>query len=165
MAGGIVYLGRNWDDEDEAKHLDAPNGWGLGLWWNRATTRISEVRTYYHDPAFDKLLPDEDPMFERPYTLVISLEDLLVHSEWTREHGWRLAKRPGADYFIRYLSQYYELVLWTEASFALAEPLVRKLDPFQFIVWRLYREATKYRDGKIIKVSDLAIAPLPFEPA
>lgn len=29
------------------------------------------------------------------------------------EHGWRTAKRPGADYFLAYLSQFYEIVLFT----------------------------------------------------
>lgn len=158
IAAGVVYLGRNWDEEDLARHPDVPNGWGLGLWWNRASTRMKEVMTYYHEPAFEKLLPDPDPMFERPYTLVISLEDMLVHSEWTREHGWRLAKRPGADYFLHYLSQYYELVLFTTVPFAMAEPLVRKLDPYRFIVWPLYREATKYKDGEIIKVKPPSLA-------
>lgn len=152
MAAGVMYQGRNWDEEELRKHPEVPNGWGLGLWWNRAYTRIKEVMTYYHEPSFEKLLPDPDPMFERPYTLVISLEDMLVHSEWTREHGWRLAKRPGADYFLHYLSQYYEIVLFTTVSWAMAEPLIKKLDPYHFIVWPLYREATKYKDGEIIKV-------------
>lgn len=107
--------------------------------------------SYYKEPAFEKLLPDPDPMFERPYTLVVSMDDLLIHSEWTREHGWRVAKRPGVDYFLHYLSQYYELVLFTSQPFAMAEPLVRKLDPYRFIVWPLFREATKYKDGEISK--------------
>lgn len=164
MAGGVVYLGRNWDEEELRRHAEVPNGWGLGLWWNRASTRMKEVLTYYHEPAFEKLLPDPDPMFERPYTLVISLEDMLVHSEWSREHGWRLAKRPGVDYFLHYLSQYYEIVLFTTVPFANAEPLLRKLDPYRFIVWPLFREATKYKDGEMIKVSlrpkDVFIDPL-----
>lgn len=149
---GMVYLGRNWDDEEEAKrHPDIPNGWGLGLWWSRLNARWTDSVSYYQDPAFDKLLPDPDPSFERPYTLCLSLDDLLVHSEWTRDHGWRVAKRPGMDYFVRYLSQYYELVLFTTVPFAMGEPLVRKLDPFRFIMWPLYREATKYEDGEIVK--------------
>jgi import inner membrane translocase subunit TIM50 len=152
-AGSIVYLGRNWDDVIETeRHPEQPNGWGLGLWWDRASTRLSEFMNYYQEPAFEKLLPDVDPSFERPYTLCISLEDMLVHSEWSREHGWRVAKRPGVDYFLRYLSQYYELVLFTSVPFAIGEPLVRKLDPFRFIMWPLYREGTKYKDGQIVKV-------------
>ncbi|ETS06758.1 HAD-like protein [Trichoderma reesei RUT C-30] len=149
---GIAYMGRNWEDEIEAeRHPDIPNGWSPSLWWQRTRARWGESVSYYQDPAFEKLLPDPDPSFERPYTLCISLDDMLIHSEWTREHGWRVAKRPGMDYFIRYLSQYYELVLFTTAPFGMAEPLVRKLDPFRFIMWPLYREATKYEDGEIVK--------------
>ncbi|KAI0106050.1 NIF-domain-containing protein [Daldinia grandis] len=147
----LGYLGRDWDEEEAGMHTDIPNGWSLGLWWKRMMARFGDVTSYYSEPAFDKLLPDPDPMFERPYTLCISLEDLLVHSEWTREHGWRVAKRPGVDYFLHYLSQYYELVLFTSVPFAIGEPIVRKLDPFRFIVWPLFREATKYKDGEIVK--------------
>ena len=151
--GGITYLGRNWDDEDEiAAHPEVPNGWGLSLWWNRSMTRIREWATYYQEPAFPKLLPDVEPTFERQYTLVISMEDMLLHSEWSREHGWRIAKRPGVDYFLRYLSQYYELVLFTTVPFQFAEPIVRKLDPYRIIMWPLFREATKYEEGEHIKV-------------
>lgn len=30
-----------------------------------------------------------------------------------RQHGWRVAKRPGVDYFLAYLSQFYEIVIFT----------------------------------------------------
>ncbi|KAK4135965.1 NIF-domain-containing protein [Trichocladium antarcticum] len=149
--GGTAYLGRDWDEEELAANPQVPNGWTIGLWWKRAMARMGETVTYYQEPAFEKLLPDPDPSFERPYTLCISLEDMLVHSEWTRDHGWRVAKRPGADYFLHYLSQYYEIVLFTTVPFATGEPLVRKLDPYRFIMWPLFREATKYKDGEIIK--------------
>ncbi|EGZ76394.1 mitochondrial import inner membrane translocase subunit tim-50 [Neurospora tetrasperma FGSC 2509] len=151
LVGGTIYLGREWDEEELEKHHDIPNGWGLGLWWKRAKARMTGTVSYYQEPAFEKLLPDPDPSFERPYTLCISLEDMLVHSEWTRDHGWRLAKRPGVDYFLRYLSQYYEIVLFTSVPFANAEPIVRKMDPYRFIMWPLFREATKYKDGEIVK--------------
>ncbi len=160
---GVVYMGRNWDDAiDVERHPEIPNGWGVGLWWQRAHARITESMSYYQDPAFDKLLPDKDPSFARPYTLCLSLDDLLVHSEWSREHGWRVAKRPGMDYFVRYLSQYYELVLFTTVPFAMGEPLVRKLDPFRFIMWPLFREATKYEDGEVVKVCFFSSRSLPL---
>jgi len=151
---GLIYLGRNWENEEEEKKhaADAPSGWALGLMWNRARARLGDQLSYYNEPAFPKLLPDEDPMFSRPYTLVLSMEDLLLHSEWTREHGWRMAKRPGVDYFLRYLSQYYELCLFTTQPWAMAEPIVRKFDPYRIIAWPLYREATYYEKGEYIKV-------------
>ncbi|CZS95506.1 hypothetical protein WAI453_011401 [Rhynchosporium graminicola] len=149
---GTVFLGRNWETEEEEKaHLDAPSGWAVGLMWNRAKARVRDQLNYYNEPAFRKLLPDPDPIFERPYTLVLSMEDLLIHSEWTREHGWRMAKRPGVDYFLRYLSQYYELVIFTSQPWAMAEPIIRKLDPYHIVTWPLFREATRYENGEYIK--------------
>jgi len=152
IVAGTVYLGREWDEEELEKKPEVPNGWSPTLWWQRARARMSGTVSYYQEPAFEKLLPDPDPSFARPYTLCISLEDMLVHSEWTRDHGWRIAKRPGVDYFLHYLSQYYEIVLFTTVPFAIGEPIVRKLDPYRFIMWPLWREATKYKDGEVVKV-------------
>jgi import inner membrane translocase subunit TIM50 len=158
FATGTVYLGRNWEtEEEELQHKDAPSGWGFGLMWNRAKARLRDQLNYYNEPAFPKLLPDPDPLFERPYTLVLSMEDLLIHSEWTREHGWRMAKRPGVDYFLRYLSQYYELVIFTSQPSALADPVIRKLDPYHIVTWPLFREATLYEKGEYIKVCPLCL--------
>lgn len=30
-------------------------------------------------------------------TLVLDLDDLLVHKEWTRQTGWQIFKRPGVQ--------------------------------------------------------------------
>ncbi|KAF2013927.1 import inner membrane translocase subunit tim-50 mitochondrial precursor [Aaosphaeria arxii CBS 175.79] len=152
VAGGLgaVYLGRNWDTEEEAKaHPDAPEGWSPAAMYNRAAARLSNQMGYYTEPTFPKLLPDMDPA--PPMTLVLSLEDLLVHSEWTTQHGWRMAKRPGVDYFLRYLSQYYELVIFTSVRSMDADPIIRKLDPFRIVMWPLFREATRYEKGEYIK--------------
>ena len=150
---GTIYLGRNWATESEEKeHPDAPSGWGFGLFFSRIKARTFDITSYYKDPAFQKLLPDEDPQLRQPYTLVLSLEDLLVHSEWSREHGWRVAKRPGVDYFLRYLNQYYELVLFTSVPSMMADQVLRKLDPYRIIRWPLFREATRYEDGEYVKV-------------
>ena len=148
-----VWLGRNWETaEEERQHPNAPNGWGIGLFANRLRSRMTSTLDYYSEPAFEKLLPDPDPMYERPYTLILSLEDLLIHSEWTRDHGWRMAKRPGLDYFLRYLSLYYEIVIFTSVSSMIAGPALQKLDPFGMVIFRLFREATRYENGEYIKV-------------
>ena len=150
---GSLFLGRNWESkEEENKHPEAPSGWGLLLFYKRVRARLADRLGYYTEPAFPKLLPDVDPAFERPFTLVLSMDDLLVHSEWSREHGWRMAKRPGVDYFLRYLQQYYELVLFTSTPVMMAEQVVRKLDPYRIIMWPLFREATKYVNGSHVKV-------------
>lgn len=154
--GYALYLGRNWESEElEQKHGEnAPNGWGPMQVYNRIRARMGSTMSYYNDPVTAKLLPDEekDPQFRMPFTLVLSLEDLLIHQEWSRAHGWRIAKRPGVDYFLRYLTQYYELVLFTSQPSATADQVLRKLDPYMMIRWPLFREATLYKDGGYIKV-------------
>lgn len=160
VTGGL-YLGREWESEEEARqHHDIPGGWSPSVIYARARARMSQSLGYYTEPAFPKLLPEVDPA--PPFTLVLSLEDLLVHSEWTREHGWRFAKRPGVDYFLRYLCQYYELVIFTSLPMANADPVIRKLDPFHVVMWPLFREATRYEKGQYIKVCFLAIPNLNF---
>lgn len=160
--GGFAYLGRGWEnEEEERKHADLPQGWTPAAMWARFRARTGDQLEYYSEPAFKKLLPDVDPSFERPYTLCLSLEDLLIHSEWSREHGWRMAKRPGVDYFLRYLSQYYELVIFTTVPWAMGETVIKKLDPYHIITWPLFREATMYRNGEYVKVSSIP-PPLPL---
>ena len=43
-------------------------------------------------------------------TLVLDLDDVLVHSDWARSRGWRTFKRPGCDDFLRQLAARFELV-------------------------------------------------------
>ena len=141
-------------DEDAAS-------WSPTSMYARLRARMGSQVGYYTEPTFPKLLPDMPPdMPAPPYTLVLSLEDLMIHSTWDREHGYRTAKRPGIDYFIRYLQQYYELVLFTSVPIAMADPVMRKLDPYHIIQWPLGREATKYDGGDYVK--DLAYLNRPL---
>ncbi|KAK5017045.1 mitochondrial inner membrane protein required for protein import [Cryomyces antarcticus] len=158
LLGGLVgtagYLGRPFSEDEKVPDNFEPaqvSSWSPAATYSRISARMNSQMGYYTEPAFPKLLPDMDPNMRPPYTLVLSLEDLLVHSEWSREHGWRLAKRPGVDYFLRYLSQYYELVIFTSVSFQSADPIIRKLDPFHIVMWPLFREATRYEKGEYIK--------------
>ncbi|TVY46248.1 Mitochondrial import inner membrane translocase subunit [Lachnellula occidentalis] len=156
-ASGTLFLGRNWESQElESEHPDVPNGMSPGLMWARAKARYNDLFDYYQKPTFQKLLPDPDPTFARDYTLVLSLEDLLIKAEWSREHGWRIAKRPGVDYFLRYLSLYYEIVIFTSQPWMIADPVIKKLDPFRIATWQLFREATLYKPDENTYVKDLA---------
>ncbi|GFZ44526.1 Mitochondrial import inner membrane translocase subunit TIM50 [Saitozyma sp. JCM 24511] len=108
---------------------------------------------YFNKPAFKVLLPDPlPPPHQRPYTLVVDLDGLLVHSSWDRQYGWRTAKRPGVDYFLAYLSQFYEIVLFTSQPLYTAAPVAEKLDPFgAYLPYKLFRESTRYHQGKVVK--------------
>ncbi|KAJ9097638.1 hypothetical protein QFC21_004674 [Naganishia friedmannii] len=146
-------------------------GGGIGAWYlankdeqpgapqdamgalERFKSNFSDLTDYFNKPAFDKLLPDPLPApHQRPYTLLVDLDGMLVASSWDRTHGWRTAKRPGVDYFLAYLSQFYEIVLFTSQPLYTAMPVAEKLDPFQaYLPYKLYRESTRYIKGKIVK--------------
>ncbi|KAF8694165.1 HAD-like protein, partial [Rhizoctonia solani] len=150
IIGGAIYMGREWESEEEKKAIGG--GEDLSL-FGRSKARITDVFNYFNKPAWTELLPPPlPPPHQRPYTLVISLDDLLVTSTWDRQHGWRTAKRPGVDYFLGYLSQFYEIVLFTTQAAYTAIPVVEKLDPFgAFILYKLFREATRTTKDGLVK--------------
>lgn len=86
-----------------------------------------------------------------PPTLVLDLENTLVSSTWDRKYGWRHAKRPGVDRFLRELAQYYEIVLYSPSIDGIADPVVTSLDKDGCILHRLYRDATYYHNGVHVK--------------
>jgi import inner membrane translocase subunit TIM50 len=60
-------------------------------------------------------LPDPLPApYNRPFTLVVEMNDALSHLVWDKDKGWRVATRPGLKQFLSYLSRYYEIVIFTK---------------------------------------------------
>ncbi|KAJ3228025.1 mitochondrial inner membrane protein required for protein import [Clydaea vesicula] len=119
--------------------------------------RIGESLTTSYDsaaaPAFgEKLLPDPLPEpFHRAHTLVIELNDSLVHLVWDKEIGWRIATRPGVKKFLAYLSKYYEIVIFADTPANIAQPVVEALDPYQMALYKLFRESTRLVKNKMVK--------------
>ncbi|CAK4034371.1 Mitochondrial import inner membrane translocase subunit tim50 [Lecanosticta acicola] len=153
-AGAAAYFARPLESDEEVPKGTDPEiatGWSPTKMYARVRARMGSQVGYYTEPSFPKLLPDVPESQRPPFTLVLSLEDLMIHTTWDTKHGYRTAKRPGIDYFIRYLSQYYELVLFTSVPRAMADPVAAKLDPYHFIQWPLGREATKYEQGEYVK--------------
>ncbi|KAG8716124.1 mitochondrial inner membrane protein required for protein import [Ceratobasidium sp. 395] len=150
LLAGAVYMGREWESEEE-KH--AVGGGEELSTFGRSKARITDAFNYFNKPAWTELLPPPlPPPHQRPLTLLISLDDLLITSAWDRQHGWRTAKRPGVDYFLGYLSQFYEIVLFTSQAAYTAIPIVEKLDPFgAFIMYKLFREATRTTKDGLVK--------------
>ena len=96
-------------------------------------------------------VPQDIPI---PHTLVLDLENTLVSSSWDRKHGWRHAKRPGVDKFLRTMALYYEIVLYSPSIDGVADPVVTSLDKEGCIMHRLYRDATHYTNGVHVKDLD-----------
>lgn len=155
VGASIVNLGREWDTvEERTKFGDDPLGQSF---FGRLRLRFKSMYTSLQAPAWEKLLPDPLPHpYQRPYTLILDLDNLLIHSEWSRKDAWRTAKRPGLDYFLGYLSQWYEIVVFTRQPFYIVGPVLEKLDPdHRYITYTLFRESCRMTDaGHVVK--DLA---------
>ncbi|KAF7294459.1 Mitochondrial import inner membrane translocase subunit TIM50 [Mycena kentingensis (nom. inval.)] len=145
-------MGDEWSEEElKAKKLTLETA--PATRWGRTKERFVDLFDYFNKPAWPELLPPPPPPpHGKPYTLLISIDDLLVTSTWDRQNGWRTAKRPGVDYFLAYISQFYEVVIFTTQNFYTAAPILDKLDRYNFYInHRLYREATRSINGRIVK--------------
>ncbi|KIK56206.1 hypothetical protein GYMLUDRAFT_204871 [Collybiopsis luxurians FD-317 M1] len=148
-------MGREWEPEElKEKKMTLENA-PAGR-WERTKTRYQEMFNYFSEPVTTELLPPRAPPHPqappKQYTLLISLDDLLVTSTWDRQHGWRTAKQPGVDYFLAYISQFYELVVFTTQHSYTALPILDQLDRYNFYIeHRLFREHTRSINGEAVK--------------
>lgn len=119
---------------------------------------------YFTEPSREKLLPDAVPLFPNGpllRTLVIDLENTLVHSTYSRATGWRVAKRPGAEAFLAYMASYYEVVVFTSNVNSYADPILQRLDPNGYVTYRLYRAETHFKNG--VHIKDISRLNRPIE--
>lgn len=129
---------------EEPKHI------GELPWYSRQLRRMiahfNVMMKSIRDPQVEVLLPEPFPPGHpgyRPYTVVLELDDVLVHSEWSPKHGWTIKKRPFVDQFLAYLADRYELILFTRRPDFYAAPITDKLDSaLQVFRYRLYDNAT-----------------------
>uniref|UniRef100_A0A4W5RDL9 Mitochondrial import inner membrane translocase subunit TIM50 n=1 Tax=Hucho hucho TaxID=62062 RepID=A0A4W5RDL9_9TELE len=154
-AVGMVYIfGSNSVDEqgntipDEFAN-DAPVIQQL----RRTFKYFQDYRQMIIEPTSPKLLPDplREPYYQPPYTLVLELTDVLLHPEWSLATGWRFKKRPGIDYLFQQLAPLYEIVIFTAETGMTAYPLIDSIDPQGFVMYRLFRDATRYMEGHHVK--------------
>lgn len=119
---------------------------------------------YFTEPSREKLLPDPVPPHPSVpilRTLVVDLENTLVHSSYSRATGWRVAKRPGAEAFLAYMASFYEVVVFTSNVDTYADPILHKLDPHGYVLYRLYRAETHFRNG--VHIKDISRLNRPIE--
>ena len=95
--------------------------------------------------SFNESFPK--PPFLKPispkykYTLVLDLDETLVHYISDNDSAY-IQIRPGAEEFIKELSEYCEIVIFTAALKSYADLVVDGIDPDGVIADRLYREHT-----------------------
>ncbi|XP_042269503.1 mitochondrial import inner membrane translocase subunit TIM50 isoform X2 [Thunnus maccoyii] len=116
---------------------------------------FQDYRQMIIEPTSPKLLPDplKEPYYQPPYTLVLELTDVLLHPEWSLATGWRFKKRPGIDYLFQQLAPLYEIVIFTAETGMTAFPLIDSIDPQGFVMYRLFRDATRYMEGHHVKTN------------
>ena len=114
----------------------------------------------------DLLLPNKSSDFSDKKTLVLDLDETLVHSSFTpfgnndivlnvdfdgMLYNIYVLVRPGVEYFIKTVAKYYEIVIFTASLSNYASPLLDILDKNNDIKFRLFRENCTYINGTYIK--------------
>ncbi|XP_055948967.1 mitochondrial import inner membrane translocase subunit TIM50-like [Argiope bruennichi] len=135
--------------EDEYSHMPA-----LKAYIYRTYKEMLYYDKLIKEPSREKLLPDPltEPYYQPPYTLVLEMTGILVHPDWTYQTGWRFKKRPGVDYFLQQVGPpFFEIVIYTSEQGFTAFPIIDTLDPNGYIMYRLFRDATRYMDGHHVK--------------
>lgn len=135
--------------QDEFSNMMLPQQYLYRTWKG-----MHDVNKMIQEPSREKLLPDpvKEPYFQPPYTLVMELRDVLVHPEWTYETGWRFKKRPGVEFLLHHCAPpLFEIVIYTNEQGFTAYPLIDHLDPNNYIWYRLFRDSTRYVEGKHMK--------------
>ncbi|KAF5901972.1 mitochondrial import inner membrane translocase subunit TIM50, partial [Clarias magur] len=154
-AVSVVYIfGSNSVDEHGNKIADEFDNEGPIIQQLKRTYKyFKDYRQMIIEPTSPKLLPDplKEPYYQPPYTLVLELTDVLLHPEWSLATGWRFKKRPGIEYLFQQLAPLYEIVIFTSETGMTAFPLIDSIDPQGFVMYRLFRDATRYMDGHHVK--------------
>ena len=93
------------------------------------------------------------PLKDKMYTLILDLDETLVHYIEDETTG-QYTPRPGLQDFLSQLSQYYELTVFTAAMQEYADWVLDEIDTEHCITHRLYRQHTIQAGNAFVK--DLA---------
>ena len=100
-------------------------------------------------------------------TLILDLDETLVHSGFNpftrksdinliinidgRDHIINVLKRPYVDEFLKEISEYFEIIVFTASVSEYASPLLDKLDKNNYLSGRLFRQDCLFNQGLYIK--------------
>ena len=99
-------------------------------------------------------------------TLVLDLDETLVHSQFQQIKNPDyvipvnidgnvcnifVQKRPGVDKFLKEMSHYYEVVIFTASLSKYADPLMNQMDTNGICTMRLFREHCTFLNGVFTK--------------
>ena len=99
--------------------------------------------SYLKENQFFKTLPAPYLTFspQKPYTLVLDLDETLIHFKIKTNKGGTLRARPYLFGFLEEMGHFYELVVWTSATQAYANSLIEAVEyEKNYFDYILYRE-------------------------
>jgi RNA polymerase II subunit A small phosphatase-like protein len=114
----------------------------------------------------DYLLPPQNEFHKGKKTLVLDLDETLVHSSFEPSpvidivlpiklqnfvYKINVIKRPGTEEFLAKMGEIYEVVIFTASLSEYAEPLVKLLDETGIVAHMLYREHCTSTNGIYVK--------------
>lgn len=88
-------------------------------------------------------LPTEpflQPNQTQEYSLILDLEGVLLCSKINEENEISIEKRPNIENFLKEISKFYELIVFSASSKEFVESALEVIDPNQLIKHKLYRE-------------------------
>lgn len=111
------------------------------------------------------LLPPQSPEHQDKNTLVLDLDETLVHSSFQpischitlkvtidqKSTTVYVVKRPGLDKFIEKVAELFEVVVFTASLEGYAKPLLEILDPNHKIAASLYRDSCTLSQSGYVK--------------
>lgn len=128
--------------EDSKKHKDTPQT-------NTTVGLKEDTSGPHHNTSSHPYGKPEEPFLpasSKKYTLVMDLDETLVHYEDNGVMG-QFYLRPYAQEFIDEMAKYYEVVIFTAALQDYADWIIDRLDSNKNIKHRLYRQHTTANNG------------------
>lgn len=83
----------------------------------------------------------------RDYTLVLDLDETLIHFVENPDGNSQFLIRPYAQYFLKKMSKYYEIVVFTAAMQDYADYILDRMDTTRCVSYRLYRRHTNLQNN------------------
>ena len=126
------------------------------------------IDSEYQEPfnEEDYLLPEQPPHLSGRATLVLDLDETLIHSSPEPLPGWDFTvpfaaeegpqlryvkKRPKLDLFLTSVSDLFEVIIFTASTQNYASAVIDKIDQNRLIHNRMYRDACILRPDGFIK--------------
>ncbi|RCK55282.1 putative phosphatase PSR2 [Candida viswanathii] len=138
------------DDSDEDSFVDL--------------TKLQEGQAFNPETGF--LLGKKDKNFGNKKCLILDLDETLVHSSFkylrtadfvipveidNQIHHVYVIKRPGVDEFLQKMGKLFEVVVFTASVLKYGDPLLDKLDIYNSVHHRLFRDSCYNYQGNFIK--------------